>query len=407
MAEALPRLRTNLEFLPSPVEGRPGLLVRDPFHYSDATLIIPPALVECLQWFDGERTDLDLREYLVRLTGDLRVGELQQHLQHSLSAAGFLEDEVFAALRDQRHRQFAAAPCREASHAGSAYPNDPAELRATLQEWLDGPAQPGAGALLGIAAPHVSPEGGRRCYATAYRALGPEHQDRTFVILGTSHFGDAQRFGLTVKNFVTPLGEAHTERPLVEWLAEHGGGAVKLEDYCHAIEHSLEFQIVFLQHLYGAGVRVLPILCGPLARSIQEGGQPEEDAGVKRFLAALGELAAREGGRLFWVLGVDLAHMGRRYGDPFPARAREGEMETVAAIDGRRLERILEADAGGFWEAIQEHGDALKWCGASAFYTFLRAVPQARGTLLRYEQWNIDEQSVVSFSALAFTGQPG
>jgi len=128
---------------------------------------------------------------------------------------------------------------------------------------------------------------------------------------------------------------------------------------------------------------------------------------VKRFLAALGELAAREGGRLFWVLGVDLAHMGRRYGDPFPARAREGEMETVAAMDGRRLERILEADAGGFWEAIQEHGDALKWCGASAFYTFLRAVPQARGTLLRYEQWNIDEQSVVSFSALAFTGQPG
>jgi hypothetical protein len=29
-------------------------------------------------------------------------------------------------------------------------------------------------------------------------------------------------------------------------------------------------------------------------------------------------------------------------------------------------------------------------------------VPQARGRLIRYDQWNIDEQSVVSFAALAF-----
>ncbi len=35
-------------------------------------------------------------------------------------------------------------------------------------------------------------------------------------------------------------------------------------------------------------------------------------------------------------------------------------------------------------------------------YTFLKAVPQARGTLRRYQQWNIDDQSVVSFAALSF-----
>ena len=51
---------------------------------------------------------------------------------------------------------------------------------------------------------------------------------------------------------------------------------------------------------------------------------------------------------------------------------------------------------------MQENRDDLKWCGSSPLYTFLRAVPQAHGNLLRYEQWNIDEQSVVSFAGMAF-----
>ena len=46
--------------------------------------------------------------------------------------------------------------------------------------------------------------------------------------------------------------------------------------------------------------------------------------------------------------------------------------------------------------------DRLRWCGYSALYTFLKAVPEARGSLLHYEQWNIDPESVVSFAALEF-----
>jgi len=52
---------------------------------------------------------------------------------------------------------------------------------------------------------------------------------------------------------------------------------------------------------------------------------------------------------------------------------------------------------------MERGGDDLKWCGSSPIYTFLRAVPEARGRRLSYEQWNIDDASVVSFGALAFT----
>ena len=54
----LPRLRTTLDFIPSPFEDKPGLVIRDPFHFSDATLIVLPALIECLQFFDGEHSAL-------------------------------------------------------------------------------------------------------------------------------------------------------------------------------------------------------------------------------------------------------------------------------------------------------------------------------------------------------------
>jgi predicted class III extradiol MEMO1 family dioxygenase len=77
-------------------------------------------------------------------------------------------------------------------------------------------------------------------------------------------------------------------------------------------------------------------------------------------------------------------------------------MAAVAERDRSRIARLSEADAEGFWALVQENQDDLKWCGSAPLYTFLKAVPQARGTLHRYQQWNIDEQSVVSFAALSF-----
>jgi AmmeMemoRadiSam system protein B len=389
--------------MPSPVAERPGLLIRDPYRYSDITLIIPPALIECLRCFDGEGTTLDLRQNLVRATGDLQVGDLEQHLIDTLSNSGFLEDETFTRMKDDRHRDFAAAPRREAVHAGAAYPDEIAALNTTMRRYMgDADAAAGDG-LVGIAAPHVSPEGGWNSYQAAYRALTPDYKDRTFVVLGTSHYGAPERFGLTRKPFVTPLGECAVDAPLVDWLATKAEPGVQMEDYCHAVEHSIEFQVLFLQHLYGPSVRILPILCGSYAQSIYVGGKPEQNEGVSRFLDALGDLAARESQRLFWVLGIDMAHIGRRYGDEFVAQADRGELELVCERDHGRIARIEASDAAGFWDLVQENQDDLRWCGSAPLYTFLKAVPQAKGKLLRYEQWNIDPQSVVSFAGMSFS----
>ena len=398
----LARLRHDLDFFPSPVAEQPGLVIRDPMHFSDATLIIPPALVGCLEFFDGQRSALDLRAYLVHLTGDLQIGELETHLTGTLSNAGFLEDENFARRKDDACREFAESPVRLPSHAGSGYPDEPQALRENLHGYVPAPPLAAKEKVLAIAAPHVSPFGGVESYRAAYSALGASDAERTFVILGTSHYGQPDRFGLTRKAFATPFGEAITDTAIVDELAKAAGDTVLMEDYCHAVEHSIEFQVIFLQHLFGPKIRIVPVLCGAFAKGLIESRPPEDEPHTARMIGALGELAAREGDRLLWVLGVDMAHMGRRYGDVFDAHADRNEMEAVARRDRGRIERMESGDARGFWEQVQENRDDLKWCGSSPIYTFLKSVPGARGTLLDYHQWNIDPQSVVTFAGMKF-----
>ncbi len=118
MPGPLPRLRLGLDFIPSSDPEHPGLLIRDPLKFSDAMLLIPPQLVECLACFDGEQTSLDLRANLVRITGEIQIGELEKHLVDTLSQAAFLEDETFEAQRLARVNEFAADPKREAATPG-------------------------------------------------------------------------------------------------------------------------------------------------------------------------------------------------------------------------------------------------------------------------------------------------
>lgn len=457
MTRTLPPLRPELDIFPSPDPDQPGFVLRDPFQYTDVIAIVPPVLATILPYFDGEHTELDIQTYLTRITGEVDLGEVVKGFVDSLGSAGFLLSEEFEAMRVAAHEEFAREPERLPAHSGTGYPDDPDELRDRLREYMAGARRLDGGAsrlvglsgsladpteprrtapasglvdpfgaplpstlpsaaperpsdlagLRGIAAPHVSPEGGWKSYAAAYGALGPHLADRTFVILGTSHYGPPERFGLTRKGFRTPLGLAPCDVDLVDALVKEAPDSIEMEDYCHAIEHSIEFQVVFLQHLVGPNVRVLPILCGPFHEALLGGGRPESNSAVGAFFDALGRAAEARGRDLFWILGVDLAHVGLRYGDSLEAQAEQGAMKEVRARDLARLDRISKADDGGLLELVLPNHDDLKWCGFSPLYTFLRVMPGLVGDVWHYEQWNIDDQSVVSFAALGFQDTGG
>lgn len=406
MSNVLPRLRQNIDVFPSPLEDQPGLLLRDPYRYSEEILVIPPVFINALSFLDGKSTEDEVLEYLTEAIGR----QFPRHPLHdflsALNEAGFLETEEFRQLRRQRHSDFADSKVREPVHAGSGYPVDTFELKSTLDNYLTTIIPPNPAPVRAIAAPHVSPFGGWQSYAAAYnrlRGIREQLLDKTVIILGTSHYGEADRFGVTRKPFTTPYGTLQTDTDLIEKLLPLAGESVVVEDYCHRIEHSIEFQTIFLQHLLGNRIRILPILCGSFHNSYLSGKPPESQDSIRRFLDALGEVTESRADELFWVLGIDMAHVGRRYGDDFEAKANLGFLQEVKETDARRLDLVNTSNAGEFFEMVARDEDPLKWCGFSPLYTFLKLVPGLKGQTLNYEQWNIDEASVVSFAALEFT----
>ena len=122
----------------SPIKDRPGLLIRDRFRYSDATLIIPPTLIPGLLLFDG---NLDLQGAPARSLGNPGIGIAVGHLLNALSQAGFLQDETYAKLKRGRISAFGESPVRQAAHAGSAYPGEIGPLRNLMQQYLQGAAR--------------------------------------------------------------------------------------------------------------------------------------------------------------------------------------------------------------------------------------------------------------------------
>jgi AmmeMemoRadiSam system protein B len=399
----LPRLRADVDVMPSPIRERPGLLLRDPFGYTETVLVLPHPWLAVLSCLDGEHTELDAQALLTRLAGgELVERERVRELVSLLSEEGFLETDELRALKERKHEAFRRAPIREASHAGTAYPVTAEGVHERFAEEM--PAHTENKPLPRVlAAPHVSPEGGFASYRAAYD-FAPDGGEPTFVILGTSHYGRPERFGLTRKPYRTPLGTAEVDLGLHDLLLARAGDAIVEEDYCHAREHAVEFQVLFLQYTMRRPIRILPVLCGPFVESLTAGKPPESQDATRRFFDALGEIASTRSD-LVWVLGVDMAHIGRRYGHSEAVRAGEGVMIEVAERDRERLDRICAGDAEGFFELVHPDSDPLNWCGYPPFYTFLKSAAPAlnlEGEVLNYEQWNIDEASVVSFAAMHF-----
>ncbi len=396
--------------MPSPDPEAPGLLLRDQFGYSERVLVVPPQLVRTLSFFDGQATEDDLREYLVRSTGSFDVSEQLRSLVDTLSASGFLEDEVFFGLRAQAQQAFAEMEVRPAAFAGTAYPECPEDCRRYLDAFLeDAPELPPAprGRAVGIAAPHASFEGGPECYREAFNALRSlgkreEMKEKIFVVLATSHYGQPERYGVTRKPFVTPFGQSTPANELLDEIQSLAPASLIAEDYCHTMEHSAEFHVLWLQHLFGADVKVLPVLVGSYARSIFVDQQaPERSPEVAAFCEALRHLDRKYGDKLVWVLSIDMAHMGPRYGDREPVNP-----DLVAVKDKLRLEALQSGDASKFWSDVLYQQDPLKWCGSACLYTLLQVFPGLHTEALNYGQWNIDEESLVTFGALRFTDMP-
>ncbi|MEW5901918.1 MAG: AmmeMemoRadiSam system protein B, partial [Acidobacteriota bacterium] len=196
----------------------------------------------------------------------------------------------------------------------------------------------------------------------------------------------------------TPLGRVETDKEAVRELRQAGGKAVSAHDISHRREHSLEFQLVFLQHLFGASFTLVPILCGSFGDHLEKVSRPSEIPQVADFLAVLRAWREADQERTLIVAGVDFSHIGPKFGHRERAtalllEAKKHDQALIAALTG--------GDVAAFWAESRRVRDRYNVCGFSALASLLEALPPVKGQLLGYEFWREEPtQSAVSYAAI-------
>lgn len=405
-----PKLRP-IEIFPVEAEGRQLLCLRDAFQYVSEPIFVPREMLPILQYFDGQHSIVDIQAEYARKTGEILFSNVITKIAEELDAHLMMDSEKFREYRQELEREVREQKTRPAAHAGSAYPSDADELKAQLAGYFqppDGPGLPNAPAepdnsLVGVIAPHIDLRRGGPCFAHAYKEIAERSAAEIFVILGVKHTGGNGMYTATYKDFETPLGAVKTDTDFIDLIRQHYGGDLLEDEFFHRNEHSIEFQTVFLQSLFGETRRfqIVPIICNSFDPLLINGKHPRDEPSVQEFIEGLKRAIEARGTSVCIIASVDLSHIGGRFGDGF--RLDAPALQRIRASDLEMLGAAERRDSGAFLETIQRTKNRQRVDGVCPIYTLLETLNPAAGKLLRYEQGLEPEaNSVVTFASMGF-----
>ncbi len=394
-----PRLRP-VEAFELPDDDGDLVGVRDATGLSDIALTLSPAALHVLAMMDGSRSLDDIRSEFQETVGVPIALQTLRSMIEKLDEAHFLEGEDF-----EHYYQSLLATYRESGVRALPQPEilsvwDPGGtffddcLAQADRVNLPGP-------VIGLVAPHLDYPRGRPCYASAYVTLKDRPVPDTIVILGTNHFGRSSSVVATGSDFETPLGVSVTNVAFIEEL-EFRCGSLRAFEYDHMREHSIELQVIWLQHLFGcSSFSIVPILCpdpcGPT------GTAPYDGCGVdlEEFAVALREVMADSDADTLVVAGADLSHVGEEFGDE--RQLDEAFLNEVRGVDEGALESLQSGGPEAFVDCLARNENPTRVCSAGCIYVLAQALPSAKATLLAYHQ-AVDQstQTCVTCAAMAF-----
>jgi len=404
MSDISPIARRDLEFFPVQHEGQQFVLIRDHLGLVEEGKAVGLHLYQIMTLLDGTTTVRDLQMELMRQQGGVLVGadEINGLLAH-LDESFLLDSERFKNAKERIITDFTEQRIRPCSHCGKSYPQNPSELRVRLDEILNSELSipESDSKLTALVAPHIDLNVGYKSYSSAYRMLKHTAPSRV-ILLGVGHQLQNALFSLTDKDFETPLGITKTERASVRRLRESGWEIIAPDDFIHRSEHSIEFQLIFLQHLLADNpFMIIPILCGSLQMGLSEYTRQAYQEKAGRFLEDLRLILNDPDQETLLVAGVDFSHTGPKFGHEMPAKYLENSSREH---DQNLLKHLLRLDADRFWEESRRVNDQFNVCGFSALASLLEVLPQCHGKILNYEIWHEEPtRSAVSFASVAFT----
>lgn len=251
---------------------------------------------------------------------------------------------------------------RPAAVAGSWYPSQGAVLAREVDRYLDSAADPPAGDVVAIIAPHAGLMYSGPVGAYAYRAL----RGRDFevaVIAGPSHFLGFDGVAVVDEGaFEIPLGLVPIDASTAAALL-HASPLVHTRPAAHAREHSLEMQLPFFARVQPA-TPIVPAVMGYQTRET-----------ILEFAAALA--VALRGRRALLVASTDLSHYL--------------EAGAAARHDGRVMAYVNRFEPEGLLEEIEHYPEHERGrfvaCGAGPAISVMlaaRALGATNARVLHY-----------------------
>src|SRR4029077_3283832 len=130
-------------------------------------------------------------------------------------------------------------------------------------------------------------------YAWAYKELQDAEQPDLFVIIGTASAGLDHVFAVTDKDFETPFGVVTADQPIMSQLKATLPTFFE-DDLCHQAEQAVEFQLPFLQDIWGSKKPspIVPFLSSFSAASLSD---PIVRQSVDQFLTGLRAVLTQSG----------------------------------------------------------------------------------------------------------------
>ncbi len=399
--EIIPPIRNDIQLALIEQEGHNYVVMSDRLAYTENEIAISLEFYDLLLSVSGKVKYSELASVL-QIDNDLMTEQVISNIKN-LDEFGFLYSSAFKNIREEANKEYLSLKNRPYICAESSYPEDVDSLNNFLTElFLSVNSEDYKSNSSAIIVPHIDLrliKESHQVYASAYHTAKNTDFD-LIVILGTAHYDSSSLFMLTEKNYSTPLGIAETDIELVEMLKSNSNGSAVVNEFAHRPEHSIEYQILLSQYYFkGKNFKVLPILVGSFHEFIENNELPDSSDNFANFMDSLRKSIHDLGRKPFFIASVDMAHVGRKFGDDFDAEPMLTNLETA---DRRLIDSIQNLDRKSFFNIIINDSDKYKICGTSPIYSLLSLQDFTSADFLQYNQWNeFEAKSAVSFASFA------
>lgn len=394
-----------IEPIPIEHEGQRAVLLRDPYNISPNGLSVSLQAYFIISIMNGVNSINDiLKNFSDTFKANIPLKDIE-NLVKTMDENFLLDNENFDKRRKKIVEDFMDAPVRKSALAGKSYSADAAEVAKMLDGYITKTAavDPPPFALV---APHIDIAVGGPSYGAAYSRLAGSTAE-TFVILAIGHSLTEDFFACIDKDFETPLGISPTDHEFLAALESDFGEPIYKNAFVHRSEHSAELQVLFLQKLFGGSDpprKIVPILLS-FPETIDELNDPLFNPDrVGRFIKALKKSINAMGGNICIIAGIDLSHVGKRFGQN--GGAPKERLEEIEKEDRKLLDIAAGVDKKGLVEFMKVLNPKNHVCGFPALYVLMELLEGCRvsgGKLLDYRQ-SVEgkNDSVVSFAAMAY-----